>query len=627
LISLFDNGLNGILADEMGLGKTIQVIAFLSHLRINGVFGPFLIVAPLSTLPNWTNEIQKWCPSMKVQKYHGSKDERKVMRGAWGKNLPVIVTSYEVVMNDKSFFQKIKWKMLIVDEGHRLKNMDCKLIKVLKDFPSENRLLLSGTPLQNSLRELWSLLNFLLPTIFDSLQRFESWFNFEVQLQGEEGREALIQDEREHQIVTKLHDVLRPFVMRRIKADVATDLPGKREFVLYTPLAPFQKEIYRRLLQNELDQLPGCGNMRNLLMQLRKVCNHPYLIAEPHDELGALSTDSRIISFCGKLQVVDQLLNRLKAGNHKVLLFSQMTALLNIMEDYFTFKEWQGQYCRIDGGVDASTRQQQIDLFNNDPSVWLFMLSTRAGGQGINLQAADTVIIYDSDWNPHQDSQAQDRCHRIGQTAAVRVYRLISPNTVEMNMLQRAQNKRQLEELVISRGNFSTPQMKRTQKTVTQDFAAELVQLFERESQMEQGMKPLLEAPDLKPLLPSRCEEAQAKVAMHESESRTCRQKGKGKGKDNNKDKDKDKGKGQAAASRSEEPDYQSDLTSSGRFITGAPVEIINMHASVDPFTGHLMYFILKEHNYNCISKFYTFLWCAVSYWFSAVRGHHVFCR
>ena len=251
LISLYENGLNGILADEMGLGKTLQTISFLAHLVQVGVNGPFLIVAPLSTLRNWEQEFQKFAPSISVVFYHGSIPERNELRSKKiaekkGKIKPaVVLTTYEISMNDKKHLQKIDWKYIVVDEGHRLKNLNCKLIRDLKEYKTANRLLLTGTPLQNNLAELWSLLNFLMPEIFTDLQDFENWFD---DIKGSQEGDI----ESKTSLVSTLHQVLKPFLLRRVKSDVACDVPLKKEYVLYAPLMPKQKELYDAILSGDI---------------------------------------------------------------------------------------------------------------------------------------------------------------------------------------------------------------------------------------------------------------------------------------------------------------------------------------------------------------------------------------
>jgi len=412
LLSLYSNGIHGILADEMGLGKTIQVIAFLSFLRHQNPLGALLIAAPLSTLHNWDAEFKRFAPKIRTQLYHGSVEDRTSLRTHWDFTSPnslIIITSYEMCLNDASYLSKVPWKVLVVDEGHRLKNLECKLIKTLKTYNAEMRLLLTGTPLQNNLRELWSLLNFLLPAIFDSLERFESWFEFDQAATLDDQAPLIIEQEMQHQIISKLHEILRPFVLRRVKKEVLKGaLPEKREFVLYCPLTPQQRHYYQIVLDGKAREFfgvttTGSNTLKNMLMQLRKVCNHPFLLREPEGPQG--HTDERIITWCSKMKLLDVMLARLKQQGHKVLIFSQMTSFLTILEDYLTFRQYS--YRRLDGNVELASRQKHILDFNNSSEIFCFLLSTRAGGLGINLTSADTVIIYDSDWNPHCDDQAQ----------------------------------------------------------------------------------------------------------------------------------------------------------------------------------------------------------------------------
>ena len=255
LRSLYENGLNGILADEMGLGKTVQVISFLAFLREMESFGPFLVVAPLSTLGNWIDEFARWTPEIKTLLYHGTPDERAQLRDTKLKkpgtpSFPVVCTSYEICMNDRQFLSRYGWKFIIIDEGHRLKNLNCRLIKELKQYQSANRLLITGTPLQNNLAELWSLLNFLMPEIFDTLENFESFFDFSAVLE-KGGHKTIIAQEQKSNLVASLHAILKPFLLRRVKTDVETDLPKKREYIVYAPLTDSQKELYKHIIEGD----------------------------------------------------------------------------------------------------------------------------------------------------------------------------------------------------------------------------------------------------------------------------------------------------------------------------------------------------------------------------------------
>lgn len=494
LISLWSNGLNGILADQMGLGKTIQTIGFLSHLRTKGINGPFLIVGPLSTLSNWMNEFKKFCPNFETVLYHGSKEQRNHLRttrmpimgasDACDKSFPVIITSFEIAMFDRKFLQKYSFKYLIVDEGHRLKNFDCKLIRELKQIPAGNKLLLTGTPLQNNLPELWSLLHFLLPDVFSSLEQFKGWFDFSAELDNNSGiQQADREQEKRAKVISQLHSILKPFLLRRLKGDVEISLPRKKEIILYASMSKTQKSFNDALVDKTIESIlqklagnnripAGSTQLNNILMQLRKNCNHPDLITGGLDGSIQFPSAAELIEQCGKMQLLNRLLTILRKNGHKTLIFSQMTRMLDLLESFF---EQRGErVCRIDGSVKQEDRRNAIDMFNTDPAVDIFLLSTRAGGLGINLVAADTVIIYDSDWNPHQDMQAMDRVHRIGQTRPVHVYRLATANSVEGKMLARAASKLKLEKLVISGANLKqgTTKEKSTESMSTEELIA-----------------------------------------------------------------------------------------------------------------------------------------------------------
>lgn len=450
MATLYENGLSGILADEMGLGKTIQVIALVAHLREKNVTGPIIVTAPLATLPNWQNEFKKWTPSIQTLLYHGSKKERQEMRKSMSM-WRVIITSYEICIIDRASLSHFDFKYLVVDEGQRVKNRDCRLVRELKKLRTENRLLLSGTPIQNTLEELWSLLNFVNPSIFDDLRVFQSWFGFDAMHVDD-----ILEHERRNRIVNKLHEILRPFLLRRVKKDVLRDaLPPKKEIVVYCPMTSLQKTLEIEIREDRIrETLLKSGievSQQNKLMNQRKNANHPFLFGEPSvrgQPITHVAPDS-LMKSSGKFQLLEVLLPRLKG--HKILIFSQMTELLNLLEDYLRFKEYS--FYRIDGSVTLAERQRQIDAFNSD-STFIFMLSTRAGGLGINLAAADTCILFDSDWNPQQDSQAMDRCHRIGQTKPVVVYRLLTAGSVEIGMMDKQISKKKLERMAIAGGNF-----------------------------------------------------------------------------------------------------------------------------------------------------------------------------
>jgi len=561
MATLWENGINGILADEMGLGKTIQTVALFCHLYEMGVTGPFLVVAPLSTVPNWVNEFKRFAPTVPCVLYHGSANERIELRGELKKSYPsaeldgkimnnVVVTSYEIAMNDRAAFSSILWRYIVVDEGHRLKNSNCRLIKELKQYHSANRLLLTGTPLQNNLSELWSLLNFLLPEIFDDLRVFESWFDAKDLHENQDELARITAQEQKNSILSTLHQILTPFLLRRVKSDVDLEIPPKKEVMVYCPMTTRQMELYRAVVEKTIGDLmakdekkeealpekrkkaainyaafldhsddenedddkfeehlakmqeyadsvaktegPASaytldmkrleGNEKNFsvksrMMDMRKCVNHPYLIEYPITEDGMFyDSGPDMVDICGKLQVFDQMIVKLVADGHKTLIFSQMTKMLDILGDYSNFKKWK--FCRLDGSMNFIDRQANIDRFNQDPEYKIFLLSTRAGGLGINLTAADTCIIYDSDWNPQQDLQAQDRCHRIGQTRPVMIYRLVTANTIDQKIVERAAAKRKLEKMVIHKSKFKAgaENVKSSLKSIT---AHELLSLLD----------------------------------------------------------------------------------------------------------------------------------------------------
>ncbi|CCC05487.1 hypothetical protein SMACR_09284 [Sordaria macrospora] len=706
LAGLYANNTNGILADEMGLGKTIQTIALLAHLACHHeVWGPHLVIVPTSVMLNWEMEFKKWCPGFKILTYYGNQEERKRKRQGWNNDdvWNVCITSYQMVLQDQQVFRRRRWHYMILDEAHNIKNFKSQRWQTLLGFNTQARLLLTGTPLQNNLTELWSLLYFLAPPEngeggFVDLTEFHNWFARPESQILESGREQL--DDEARAIIAKLHKVLRPYLLRRLKADVEKQMPAKVEHVEFCRLSKRQRELYDGFLsRSDTRETLQSGNYMsiiNCLMQLRKVCNHPDLfvdrpimtsfrmsrsvpadyewkekfirnrllvtkpmttvnlsflnmipteyedLSKTHTErIAQLSShrilldlreaqkvrannaytaldpasvksnlvylesaarwgrfeelqhcvyinalrrqqrpiygkrltefltldthlrpykprprvpakimswfeedsfllhnaiptlqqraesmemtitkfacvtpavvtgpemnrfllgergiqlfedldlklsapvkyapymppqpppdpwhearmrltiqfpDKRLLQYdCGKLQALDKLLRKLQAGGHRALIFTQMTKVLDILEQFLNIHGHK--YLRLDGATKVEQRQILTDRFNHDPRILCFILSTRSGGLGINLTGADTVIFYDQDWNPAMDKQCQDRCHRIGQTRDVHIYRLVSEHTIEANILRKASQKQMLDDVVIQEGEFTT---------------------------------------------------------------------------------------------------------------------------------------------------------------------------
>ncbi|XP_046393436.1 SWI/SNF-related matrix-associated actin-dependent regulator of chromatin subfamily A containing DEAD/H box 1 homolog [Ischnura elegans] len=571
-------GLSGILADEMGLGKTIQVIAFLAHLKeramkksdsggesdeevdtilkqddYNSEARTHLIVVPSSTLENWMNELDKWCPSLTIVAYYGSQEERQQIRYRWLQEgfdgVDVIVTTYHMVSGtaEGKIFRKLPLDYVIFDEAHMLKNMSTQRYGTLIKVKGNHRILLTGTPLQNNLVELMSLLVFVMPGIFagkkDHLKQLFSMYprqstsNNPTSAPREESK-----FEREQ--VRRAKEIMRPFFLRRLKQDVLQDLPKKTEQVCYVPLAESQKQLYDNLIgkyskeaeeivshldeeqvinEDLDDEEPAPKKPRksktekeapkpqgtvtsgmSIMMQLRKLANHPLLVRNIYKdeiinemavklqkdpyydetnlnyimedlsilcdyELHRICLDYRSVSehklgklsitTSGKFQKFDEIFPKLREEGHRVLIFSQFIMMMDLIGEYLTYNGLK--YLRLDGSTPVGDRQTLIDTYNSDEDIFAFILSTRAGGMGINLTAADTVVIHDLDFNPYNDKQAEDRCHRVGQNKDVTIIRLIGKDTIEEGIYQIAQEKLNLEREVTDEGTENVSEGKK----------------------------------------------------------------------------------------------------------------------------------------------------------------------
>ncbi|CRG99101.1 chromodomain-helicase-DNA-binding protein 1, putative [Plasmodium relictum] len=456
IVSRMKRNLSVLLADEMGLGKTVQTIAVIGHMLYKEkLIGPYLIIVPQSTVDNWLNEFKSWLPQANVVCYHGNAVSRELIRTyelkkvyvpnkGYRYKFDVCITTPSILnsINDVELLKKMPWQLMVVDEAHQLKNRQSKRFIELKQFMAESKLLLSGTPLHNNLEELWTLLHFLNPQQYTYYETFQKKYN-EIE------NTSLIGEAKQKQLIQLQHE-LHEVILRRVKKDVEKSLPNKVERILRVELSPIQIEYYKNILTKNYEQLAkasgGAKNsLQNICMELKKVCNHPFLCCEPVDKD---EYRERLVYSSGKICLLEKLLNRLKERGNRVLIFSQMVKMLNILSEYLTLRGFKHQ--RLDGTMTKEMRKKAMNHFNSKNSDdFVFLLSTKAGGLGINLTSADTVIIYDSDWNPQNDLQAGARAHRIGQTKTVQIYRLVTKDSIEQTILERAKVKMVLDTLVV----------------------------------------------------------------------------------------------------------------------------------------------------------------------------------
>ncbi|CAI9101311.1 OLC1v1038604C1 [Oldenlandia corymbosa var. corymbosa] len=468
LIKRYLLGVNVVLGDEMGLGKTLQAISFLSYLKFHrGSPGPFLVLCPLSVTDNWASEVANYAPNLRILSYVGDKEHRYNLRKKMAEQVPslpfdILLTTYDIAILDQEFLSQFPWHYTIIDEAQRLKNPSSVLYKILRDrFIMPRKLLMTGTPIQNNLTELWALMHFCVPLVFGTLEQFLSAFK-------EAGDPLCKISEKARVQFICLKYVLGAFMLRRTKAKLVESgtlvLPPLTEITVMAPMVSLQRKVYASILRKELPKLiafaAGASNtpsLRNIVIQLRKACSHPYLFPgiepEPYQE------GEHLVQASGKLIILDQLLKNLYNSGHRVLIFSQMTKTLDILQDFLEWRKYS--YERLDGSVRAEERFAAIRSFSqmnvgesstslpDRSNPFVFMISTRAGGVGLNLVAADTVIFYEQDWNPQVDKQALQRAHRIGQQNHVLAINLVTAQSVEEVIMRRAERKLQLSNNVI----------------------------------------------------------------------------------------------------------------------------------------------------------------------------------
>ncbi|XP_044733899.1 lymphoid-specific helicase-like isoform X2 [Chrysoperla carnea] len=584
---LFENGINGILADEMGLGKTIQIIAFMAYLYEKNIPGPYLIIAPLSVTTNWMTEFKKFAPKLPVILFHADKDGRILLRRKImeryeidGKPVkPVIVMSYQTAVTEETFLNKFIYSYIILDEAQHIKNSESQRYKHIDHLRSDNRLLLTGTPLQNNLSELWALLHFLMPKIFGS--KTDTTFTSVLNLQDFKNVDVTVENDKITNIISTIHGVLNPFMLRRLKKDVLKDIVPKKELIVYCPLSDLQRTLIKYVIERNLNLLTGkeqepeidvneprkkrktalvvrnyteleftqttkedddefikylvkqnevteenrklmeklkennqtaqdgikiikSVNLASPWMVLRELADHPYLLHMPTVEnkqgKREIKVDENLITTSGKMRVLDLLLPRLKAENHKVLIFSCFVMMLDIVEEYLIYRNYT--YARLDGAKKLEQRNFQIDKFCGDQETFIFLISTRAGGVGLNLVEADTVIFMDLDCNPQVDIQAQDRCHRIGQTKPVMIYKFISMDTIDERILSRGEMKKRLEKSIITNCRLSET-MYKSNISLTRDDLLQLLKSVEttKEIRSTSSNKQVLSPRELNQLL------------------------------------------------------------------------------------------------------------------------------
>jgi len=456
MVNMHHQGLPMILGDEMGLGKTLQTISLISHIKETcGYNGPSLVICPLSVLYSWCQEIEKHAPSLTYFRLHSSTStQREIQKKTMSMEslkYDIIVTTYEMAKSQEiqNLISRLYFNYVVLDEGHVIKCTETQIAHAVRKIHSQNKLILTGTPLQNNLVELYGILNYMYPATFTSSEPFANCFDI--------GKNRVDAD-----MLLKANKLLKMFMLRRLKVEVEKLMPKKIETKILCPLSSTQVFWYKGFLMDKIETLITASDaenggetsvagrqtmLRNLCMQLRKCCLHPYLFAFAEAKKQEGTSIEELIATSGKLAVLDKVLSSMYKNGNRTCIFSQFTSMLNILEDYCVLRGWK--YCRFDGSTPRAQRNHLINQFNAPGSDdFIFLMSTRSGGLGINLQTADTCILYDSDWNPQPDLQAMARVHRIGQKKTVHVYRLVSSGTIEERMIERAEKKLYLDQMV-----------------------------------------------------------------------------------------------------------------------------------------------------------------------------------
>eukprot|EP00727_Mastigamoeba_balamuthi_P007948 m51a1_g3774 putative dna excision repair protein ercc-6 (806) ;mRNA; r:144978-148060 len=468
----------GIMGDEMGLGKTVMVVSFLSGLGHSGLLqAPVLIACPSTLMSQWVETFHVWWPLVRVVVIHESGTADKPLKFVRSEKAfaklggAICISTYESVRIHKELFNKLPWSYVILDEGHKIRNPDAEVTLAFKELQTPHRIILSGTPIQNNLSELWSLFDFIFPGKLGTLPIFQQHFA-DIISRGGYATATPMQVTAAYKCAIALRDTISPYLLRRLKKDVLPQLPVKKEQVLMCKLTEEQVEMYKTFLNSTAARQVFQGKLRLFyaIDVLRKICNHPELVLSPQgmetgkefvEQLATAAAEGRasdittgVMDRSGKLRVVRELLTTWKEQGHKALLFCQTRQMLNLIEPCITSLGLN--YRRMDGNTTLLCRTRYVEEFNSDPSVFVFLLTTKVGGTGLNLIGADRVIIYDPDWNPSVDEQARERVMRIGQDKSVTIYRLICPETIEERLYQR-----QLFKQFLSNKILKDPRQKR----------------------------------------------------------------------------------------------------------------------------------------------------------------------